>query len=296
MKKKSGLAGLIIIVLVVLVIGWFQDNRETILIIAASIAVLALILAIAKSAKLKKQAEIQRQAAIRAEREEAERQYAEEMERKRRFEKLEAAIEQAINANPAARAYRLSDPETALNYDKLTITDFTPISKKRYVAFDFETTGLSAIDDEIVEIGAVRVENGEITAEYSQLIDPERPMPLIASQVNHITDDMLRGQPKIYEALPTFLAFVGDDVLAAHNASFDMRFLFQACVRARFKTPGRVFDTMTLARYWPDVENRKLATLLMAAGIKNDEEHRALGDARALAALVKATNEKRKKK
>ena len=227
---------------------------------------------------------------------EAERQYAEETERKRRFEKLEAAIEQAINANPAARAYRLSDPETALNYDKLTITDFTPISKKRYVAFDFETTGLSAIDDEIVEIGAVRVENGEITAEYSQLIDPERPMPLIASQVNHITDDMLRGQPKIYEALPAFLAFVGDDVLAAHNASFDMRFLFQACVRARFKTPGRVFDTMTLARYWPDVENRKLATLLMAAGIKNDEEHRALGDARALAALVKATNEKRKKK
>lgn len=296
MKKNSSFAGLIIIVLVVLAIGWFQDNRETILIIAAAIAVLALILAIAKSAKLKKQAEIQRQAAIRAEREEAERQYAEEMERKRRFEKLEAAIEQAINANPAARAYRLSDPETALDYDKLTITDFTPISKKRYVAFDFETTGLSAIDDEIVEIGAVRVENGEITAEYSQLIDPERPMPLIASQVNHITDDMLRGQPKIYEALPAFLAFVGDDVLAAHNASFDMRFLFQACVRARFKTPGRVFDTMTLARYWPDVENRKLATLLMAAGIKNDEEHRALGDARALAALVKATNEKRKKK
>lgn len=186
--------------------------------------------------------------------------------------------------------------QTETNSDLLTITQFTPISKRRYVAFDLETTGLSQGDDAIVEIAAVRVVNGEVTDEYQQLVDPRKPMPAEAQEINHITDDMLKGKPTIYEALPSFLSFIGDDVLAAHNARFDAKFLAQACMIGRFKTPSRYFDTMELARYWPEAENKKLGTLLAAAGIENDDAHRALGDACAVAALISATNERRAEK
>lgn len=205
-------------------------------------------------------------------------------------------IQKAIDAHPGAAAYRLDKIQTETSSTMLNISEFTPISKQRYVAFDLETTGLSSDDDAIVEIGAVRVEDGRITAEYQQLIDPERPMPAGASAVNHITDDMLRGQPKIYEALPAFREFIGDDVLAAHNVRFDYSFIAQACMRNLFKVPEKVFDTMQLARYWPEAENKKLGSLIQAAGMKNDDAHRALGDARAVAALISATNDKRMNK
>lgn len=228
--------------------------------------------------------------------EEAERQHSADMERKRREQEKEDAIRRAIAANPGSVIYRVSQAETYVNHVRLNVSEFLPLSKKRYVAFDLETTGLNSDDDAIVEIGAVKVENGVIVDEYAQLIDPERPMPYSASKINNIYDDMLQGKPKIYEALPEFLAFVGDDVLAAHNAAFDIHFLDQACMRSRFKPPEKFFDTMALARYWPEAENKKLATLLFEAGIENDDAHRALGDARAVAALIDAANEKRMKK
>lgn len=206
----------------------------------------------------------------------------------------EQEIQLAISQNPGSEMYRLDNYESEASSSLLGITEFTPISKKRYVAFDFETTGLDAGGDRIIEIGAVRVINGEITDEYSQLIDPECSIPKAASSVNHITDDMVFGMPKIHQALPAFLSFVGGDVLAAHNARFDAKFLQQACMRNRFKVPEKFFDTMTLARYWPDAENKKLGTLLSVAGIENDEAHRALGDARAVARLITVTNDKRK--
>lgn len=208
----------------------------------------------------------------------------------------EATIQAAIQRVPGFEKYRVASRPEEVTSSLLGITAFTPISKKQFVAFDTETTGLSDDSDAIVEIAAVRVVNGVIVEEFSQLIDPERSMPAAASAVNHITDDMLKGMPKIYEVLPAFLAFVGDDVLAAHNAPFDARFLAQACMRYRFAQPTRYFDTMNLARYYPDATNKKLGTLLACAGIKNDEAHRALGDARAVARLILHTNEIRKKK
>lgn len=262
----------------------------------AFIAVVLLILAIwAKADKVHR---------LRIAKKAAARELAEEKAELARKEELRALaerekqrmIQKAIDAHPGVNAYRLDKIQTEANGTMLNITEFTPISKKRYVAFDLETTGLSSADDAIVEIGAVRVEDGRITAEYQQLINPERPMPAGASAVNHITDDMLRDMPKIYEVLPAFREFIGDDVLAAHNVRFDYSFIAQACMRNLYKAPEKVFDTMQLARYWPEAENKKLGSLIAAAGLQNDDAHRALGDARAVAALISATNDKRMKK
>ena len=228
-------------------------------------------------------------------REEAERREQEAAERRRQAERelKERETDEAVRRCPGSEKYRLSSLQTDAEIKTLSITEFTPVSKKRYVAFDLETTGLSYMDNQIVEIGAVLVENGEVVSEYHQMVNPGCRMPSEASAVNHITDDMLTGQPKIHQVLPAFLSFVGDDVLVAHNAAFDIRFLCQACMINKFRTPAACFDTMNLARYWPEAADKKLTSLTAAAGIQNDEAHRALSDARSVAALVSATNQRR---
>lgn len=276
-------------------------------VIVLALAVVALILSAlskAKQARARKAAEQASAEKKRRQQEEARRKIEEEKQLQKQWEERaaaardakEKAIEEVLAAYPEARKYRLAERQDEVTSKLLTITEFTPISKRRYVAFDLETTGLSSSDDEIIEIGAVRVVDGEIVEEFQQLVDPGQPIPAAASSVNHITDSMVQGQPKIYEVLPAFLAFAGDDVLAAHNARFDAGFLNQACIRNRFRAPGRFFDTMSLARYWPDSPNKKLGSLIAAAGIENDEAHRALGDARAVAGLIAATNKLRSDK
>lgn len=201
----------------------------------------------------------------------------------------EAQTDSAVAAVPGSEKYRLSETQTEATVHGLNITEFSKVYGSRYVAFDLETTGLNPVENAIVEIGAVLVENGIITKEYHQLVDPGCPMPPDASAVNHITDDMLSGQPAIYQVLPAFLSFVGDDILAAHNAAFDIKFIAQACMRNRFRIPVGYFDTMSLARYWPESEDKKLVSLCDAAGVEIETSHRALDDARAVAGLISAS-------
>lgn len=273
---------------------------------AAIILFLIVVILIAKALKASKQKQAQKakMEEVKRQQEEARRKIAEENLRKKKIEdegnlKAQAhenEIQAALEKYSDAKKYRLATTPNESNGELLNITQFTPISKKRFIAFDLETTGLSNGDDAIIEIGAVLVEGGQITASYQQLVDPACPIPAAASNVNHITDDMVKGQPKIHEVLPAFLSFVGDDVLVAHNVGFDAGFIQQACMRNRFQSPQRYFDTMSLARYWPEAENKKLGTLIKAAGIENDSAHRALGDAKAVAELVLATNKRRKEK
>lgn len=272
-------------------------------VVIALVLLLCLIIEIAKNGE-KRKAEALRQAEERA-RKEAEHKKQEDLCRQREavqirvqqeHQKKEEAIQRAIFAAPGSEKYRVEKMEEEATSQLLTITEFTPISKKRFVVVDTETTGLDHGDDAIIELAAVRVVDGVITDTYQQLIDPERPIPYEATNVNNITDDMVKGQPKIYEALPAFLTFVGDDVAVAHNAPFDARFIAQACMRNRFRAPARYFDTMEYARYWPTSPNKKLQTLIQVAGIETQSAHRALGDALATAQFVLVTNEKRKTK
>lgn len=215
---------------------------------------------------------------------------------KTEFEIKEEKRKKAIAAVPGSEKYDLGKYQTESNAHILTITEFKPVSKDRFVVFDLETTGLDCGANEIIEIGAVRVENGEITAEYSQLVKPKNAIDPEATAVNHISADMVANQPMIYEVLPSFLTFVGDDVLAAHNVRFDYGFLAQACMRNKFRVPEMLFDTMALTRYYPEAGSKKLIALAEAAGIEIEIAHRALSDARMTAKLILATNQKQNKK
>ena len=194
--------------------------------------------------------------------------------------------EAAISRNPLSSKYRTTFTDTA-NYSILELSEYlfskNPLS---FVAFDLETTGLNTTDDSIIEIGAVRVSDGNIVDRFHSLVNPDCHVPASASSVNHITDDMLIDAPRIYEILPDFLEFVGSDILVAHNALFDSKFIAQACLQNRFIYPKQYFDSMNLKFFWPDVSDRKLSTMLKAAGIENDNSHRALSDADSLAQFM----------
>lgn len=101
-----------------------------------------------------------------------------------------------------------------------------------YVVFDLETTGTSCNSDEVIEISAIKVKDGEVVDEFTSLVNPERPIPFYASQVNGITDDMVIDAPTFDIVLREFLEFTGDAVLVGHNIhSFDMKFIYRDAER-----------------------------------------------------------------
>ena len=150
----------------------------------------------------------------------------------------------------------------------------------KFVAFDLETTGTKPSADMIVEIGAVRFDGGEIQRSFSTLVDPGISIPMEASAVNGIHDEMVRGQPPIKEVLGAFADFCGDLPLVAHNAPFDYKFLLEDIRLHRAPAPrGVVLDTLPLARYiYPGLPNYRLGTLIRHFQIPSGTLHRAEDD------------------
>lgn len=110
-----------------------------------------------------------------------------------------------------------------------------------YVVFDLETTGVSCYNDQVVEISAVKVKNGQIVEEFTSLVNPGCPISYGASQVNGITDEMVADAPSFDVALAEFLKFVGDYVLVGHNIhTFDMKFLYRDAEKYFGKSPGMI--------------------------------------------------------
>lgn len=152
-----------------------------------------------------------------------------------------------------------------------------------YVVFDLETTGVSSVCDEVIEISGVKVKGGQVMDEFTSLVNPRRSIPFGASKVNGITDDMVRNAPFFTDVLTDFLAFVGDDVLVGHNIhSFDMHFIYRDAERYYGKIPGNDYvDTLYVARdCLPQLAHHRLSDLASFYGISTRGAHRALNDCR----------------
>jgi DNA polymerase III epsilon subunit family exonuclease len=159
------------------------------------------------------------------------------------------------------------------------------IEDATFITFDTETTGLYPVAARLIEIGAVRFRmDAEEISVFEQLVDPQTPIPPDAQAVNHITDEMVRGQPRVDEVLPAFMDFLGgtDNILIAHNARFDMGFIGVDLIRMGLPLPEHlVLDTVLLARSLaPGLPSYSLEPLSGALGITCDQDHRALSDAR----------------
>ncbi len=158
-----------------------------------------------------------------------------------------------------------------------------------YVVFDIETTGFSSSRNRIIEIGAVRVVDGNITDKFSTFVNPDVPIPFEIEQLTGINDNMVLPYPKIDEILPQFLEFCGDSVLVAHNASFDVGFIAYNASRLNIAFDPTVIDTVALARLLlPKLNRYKLDTVAKALNISLENHHRAVDDAGCTAEIFVA--------
>ena len=155
-----------------------------------------------------------------------------------------------------------------------------------YVVFDLETTGFSPIQDKIIEIGAVKVERGVITERFSTFVNPKIPIPFKITQLTSITDDMVVDAETIDVVLPKFLDFIGDAVLVAHNAGFEVSFIEQNCRYQEIEREFISLDTVALARVLlPTLSKYKLNVVAKALNISLENHHRAVDDAGATAEI-----------
>lgn len=153
-----------------------------------------------------------------------------------------------------------------------------------YVVFDLETTGFSPNTCKIIEIGAVKVENGTITERFSEFVNPQVPIPFKIEELTGIRDDMVMGAETIEEILPRFMEFCEGCVMIAHNAEFDMSFIRKNCMDLEIPCDHTVGDTVAMARILlPALHRFKLDTVAKALKISLENHHRAVDDAECTA-------------
>ena len=155
------------------------------------------------------------------------------------------------------------------------------------VCFDIETTGLKVTQEAITEIGAVRLRNGEIVETFQTFVDPERRLTPEIIGLTGITDDMLRGAPKLKDALTAFLAFAGNAPLAAHNAEFDISFIRAGCRKCSIPFEPTYIDTLILAQnLLPGLGKYKLDIVADHLQLPQFNHHRASDDAVPVAQML----------
>ena len=164
----------------------------------------------------------------------------------------------------------------------------TPIKDLTLVVFDTETTGFSATKDRIVEIGAIKIRNGEIVEERNWLINPQQSIPSRVTKVHGISNAMVKDKPTFAQVYPEFQAFVGNAILVAHNARFDVDMMRGELNRANLDLPENVvLDSLKLFRRWyPEAETHKLGDLANYIGLQGDGFHRGDVDSRFTALIL----------
>ena len=166
-----------------------------------------------------------------------------------------------------------------------------------YCVFDLETTGISHITEKITEVGIIKIKNGEIIDTFECFVNPEKPIPPKVVEVTHITDDMVKDAETIDKVMPKVLEFMGDSVLVAHNADFDIGFMKYNCEQLGLKFEYTHIDTLRLAKaIFPEFTKYKLGIIADKLGIKVDVAHRALDDVKTLVAVFKEMIERAKDK
>lgn len=149
----------------------------------------------------------------------------------------------------------------------------------RYVALDLETTGINPRMDEIIEIGMIKVDDGQITDSFHTLVRPDAKIPYRITKITEIDDQMLEGAPRFCQIQDYVAGFIEGEALLGHSVGFDISFLQSSLGRALY---NRAFDTMELARIiMPSAKSYRLQDLCVSAGIENTVSHRAMEDARA---------------
>ncbi|HOT76737.1 MAG TPA: 3'-5' exonuclease [Candidatus Wallbacteria bacterium] len=157
-----------------------------------------------------------------------------------------------------------------------------------YCAVDIETTGLSPKNDAIIEIAAVKIVDNQICGTFSTLVNPGVPISEEITKINGITDAMVENAPAIDEVMPEFLDFLGDSVLVAHNAAFDISFINEALYRKYYqKMINPIICTLKLAKMlYPNFESHSLGSVAQKLKISMTAHHRALSDADACAKML----------
>ena len=175
-------------------------------------------------------------------------------------------------------AYIVDDLKEIVTGDKGQSLDGT------YVVFDIETTGFSPINNRIIEIGAVKVRDGQILDRFSTFVNPRVPIPFEIEKLTSISDDMVMDAPGIEEVLPQFLHFCDGCVLVAHNAAFDMSFITENAAGLSLPTDYTYVDTMVVSRVLlPNQNKHTLDALCKTFNVVLENHHRAVDDAEATA-------------
>ena len=170
-------------------------------------------------------------------------------------------------------AYLAPDKTPSVSFPKGQDIDTT------YCVLDLETTGLSFRTEKITEVGIMKIKNGEVLDEFSCFVNPEKPIPQRVVEVTNITDDMVKDAETIDKVFPKILEFVGDFVLVAHNADFDIGFLKYNAKQLGYSLENTYIDTLRLSKdLFPDFKKYKLGIIAENLGIKVEVAHRALDD------------------
>lgn len=170
--------------------------------------------------------------------------------------------------------------------DVITFADDSRLDQT-IVVLDFETTGLNPFSDRIIEIGAVKLESGEVKETFSSFVNPGIPLPPNIIELTGIQNADVEGAPTAADVLPGFLSFLGTHPVAAHNADFDAAFLTQELARLGLHRQSPQIDTLVFAqKMYPQLKRYRLSTLCKFLGVTLRNAHRAVHDARATASCL----------
>lgn len=170
------------------------------------------------------------------------------------------------------------------------------IMDNNIVVFDIETTGLDPETCEITEIGAVKIEHGQITEVFSSFAKPKSPIPDEVTQLTHITNEMVANAPDIEDVIADFYDWSSGCVISGHNVvGFDLKFVRKVGSKIGLKFDNQIIDTLIVARQSNlRVPNYKLGTLVKALGLVLNDAHRAFNDAYATAQVLMELNKDKK--